>query len=127
MSLFAFTKEAKCGLPTSSSPSTTSFRLMGGRPSTDCHAWTARSCMIEGGDHLHEGTPKIELGCKGILYLEMTSRTAKVDQHSSYAAIAPNPAWRLIHALMTLRDAKGRIKVPGWYKDARRPTARELR
>ncbi|TMA04898.1 MAG: M20/M25/M40 family metallo-hydrolase, partial [Methanobacteriota archaeon] len=36
-------------------------------------------------------------------------------------------AWRLIHALMTLRDAKGRIKVPGWYKDARRPTARELR
>jgi len=28
---------------------------------------------------------------------------------------------------MTLRDAKGRIKVPGWYEDARRPTARELR
>src|SRR5437899_8888689 len=57
----------------------------------------------------------------------MTSRTAKVDQHSSYAAIAPNPAWRLIQALMTLRDAKGRIKVTGWYKDARRPDARELR
>src|SRR2546426_464621 len=87
----------------------------------------ADGATIEGGDHLHEGTPKIELGCKGILYVEMTSRTAKVDQHSSYAAIAPNPAWRLIHALMTLRDAKGRIKVPGWYKDARRPTARELR
>src|SRR5438128_5979539 len=87
----------------------------------------ADGATIEGGDHLHEGTPKIELGCKGILYVEMTSRTAKVDQHSSYAAIAPNPAWRLIHALMTLRDAKGRIKVRGWYKDARRPTARELR
>src|SRR5207245_820524 len=87
----------------------------------------ADGATIEGCDHLHEGTPKIELGCKGILYVEMTSRTAKVDQHSSYAAIAPNPAWRLIHALMTLRDAKGRIKVPGWYKDARRPTARELR
>jgi len=57
----------------------------------------------------------------------MLSRTASVDQHSSYAAIAPNPAWRLIHALMTLRDANGRIKVPGWYEDARRPTARELR
>src|SRR3989454_232076 len=71
--------------------------------------------------------PTIEDGCKGILYVEMTSRTAKVDQHSSYAAIAPNPAWRLIQALMTLRDAKGRIKVTGWYKDARRPTARELR
>jgi acetylornithine deacetylase/succinyl-diaminopimelate desuccinylase-like protein len=87
----------------------------------------ADGATIEGGDHLHEGTPKIELGCKGILYVEMVSRTAAVDQHSSYAAIAPNPAWRLIHALMTLRDAKGRIKVPGWYEDARRPTARELR
>src|SRR5437667_63573 len=41
--------------------------------------------------------------------------------------LAPRPAWRLNHALMTLRDAKGRIKVRGWYKDARRPTARELR
>src|SRR2546427_418706 len=82
----------------------------------------ADGATIEGGDHLHEGTPKIELGCKGILYVEMTSRTAKVDQHSSYAAIAPNPAWRLIQALMTLRDVKGRIKVPGWYKDAPRPT-----
>ena len=87
----------------------------------------ADGATIEGGDHLHEGTPKIELGCKGILYVEMMSRTAKVDQHSSYAAIAPNPAWRLIQALMTLRDVNGRIKVPGWYKDARRPTARELR
>ena len=87
----------------------------------------AEGATIEGGDHLHEGTPKIELGCKGILYVEMTSRTAKVDQHSSYAAIAPNPAWRLIHALMTLRDAKGRIKIAGWYADARRPSARELR
>src|SRR6266581_4440537 len=53
----------------------------------------ADGATIEGGDHLHEGTPKIELGCKGILYVEMKSRTAKVDQHSSYAAIAPNPAW----------------------------------
>ncbi len=87
----------------------------------------ADGATIEGGDHLHEGTPKIELGCKGILYVEMVSRTASVDQHSSYAAIAPNPAWRLMHALMTLRDAKGRIKIPGWYEDARRPTARELR
>lgn len=87
----------------------------------------ADGATIEGGDHLHDGTPKIELGCKGILYVEMTSRTASVDQHSAYAAISPNPGWRLIHALMTLRDAKGRIKVAGWYEDARRPNARELR
>src|SRR5437899_10394822 len=28
---------------------------------------------------------------------------------------------------MTMRDAKGRIKIAGWYADARRPSARELR
>jgi acetylornithine deacetylase/succinyl-diaminopimelate desuccinylase-like protein len=87
----------------------------------------ADGATIEGGDHLPDGTPKIELGCKGILYVELTARTAAVDQHSSYAAIAPNAPWRLIHALNTLRDAKGRITIPGWYEDARRPTARELR
>jgi len=87
----------------------------------------ADGATIEGGDHLHDGTPKIELGCKGILYVELICRTAKVDQHSMYAAISPNPSWRLIHALNTLRDVNGRVKIPGWYEDARRPTARELR
>jgi len=86
----------------------------------------ADGATIEGGDHLHDGTPKIELGCKGILYVELVARTAKVDQHSMYATIAPNAAWRLIHALNTLRDKNGKITIPGWYEDARRPSAREL-
>lgn len=87
----------------------------------------ADGATIEGGDHLGDGRPKIELGCKGILYVDLICRTAKVDQHSSYAAISPNPVWRLIQALNTLRDANGRIRIPGWMEDARRPTARELR
>lgn len=87
----------------------------------------ADGATIEGGDHLHDGTPKIELGCKGTLYVDMICRTAKVDQHSMYAPIAPNPSWRLIHALSTLRNKNGKITIPGWYEDARRPSARELR
>jgi acetylornithine deacetylase/succinyl-diaminopimelate desuccinylase-like protein len=87
----------------------------------------ADGATIEGGDHLHDGRPKIELGCKGTLYVDVICRTAKVDQHSMYAPIAPNPSWRLIHALDTLRNKNGRITIPGWYEDARRPTARELR
>ncbi len=87
----------------------------------------ADGATIEGGDHLHDGTPKIELGCKGTLYVDMICRTAKVDQHSKYAPIAPNPSWRLIHALSTLRNKNGKITIPGWYEDARRPSARELR
>ncbi len=87
----------------------------------------ADGATIEGGDHLADGRPKIELGCKGILYVDLVCRTAKVDQHSMYAAISPNPVWRLIQALDTLRDPKGRLKIPRWTEDARRPTARELR
>lgn len=87
----------------------------------------ADGATIEGGDHLHDGTPKIELGCKGTLYVDMTCRTANVDQHSMYAPIAPNPSWRLIHALNTLRNKDGKVTIPGWYEDARRPSARELR
>ncbi|HLE55081.1 MAG TPA: M20/M25/M40 family metallo-hydrolase [Thermoplasmata archaeon] len=87
----------------------------------------ADGATIEGGDHLHDGTPKVELGCKGTLYVDMIARTAKVDQHSMYAPIAPNPSWRLIHALNTLRNKDGKITIPGWYEDARRPSARELR
>ncbi len=87
----------------------------------------ADGATIEGGDHLHDGTPKIELGCKGTLYVDMIARTAQVDQHSMYAPIAPNPSWRLIHALNTLRNKDGKVTIPGWYEDARRPSARELR
>ncbi len=87
----------------------------------------AEGATIEGGDHTHEGNPKIELGCKGTLYVELVSRTAQVDQHSMYAPIAPNPGWRLIHALNTLRDARGRVTIPGWLEDARKPTPREVR
>jgi acetylornithine deacetylase/succinyl-diaminopimelate desuccinylase-like protein len=87
----------------------------------------ADGATIEGGDHLSDGRPKLELGCKGILYVELVCRTAKVDQHSSYAAITHNPAWRLIECLDQLRSRNGRIRIPRWYENARVPTPEELR
>lgn len=82
---------------------------------------------IEGGDHMADGRPKMELGCKGILYVDLVCRTAKVDQHSSYAAIAPNAPWRLIECLDRLRAPSGRIRIPRWYEGARVPSSEELR
>ncbi len=87
----------------------------------------ADGATIEGGEHLADGRAKLELGCKGILYVDLVCRTAKVDQHSSYAAITPNPAWRLIECLERLRAPNGRIRIPGWYDGARAPTREELR
>jgi acetylornithine deacetylase/succinyl-diaminopimelate desuccinylase-like protein len=81
---------------------------------------------IEGAGHTPEGVPELHLGSKGILYVELRVRTAAVDQHSSLAASLPNPAWRLIAALRAIRDARGRVRIPGFYAGLPRPT-RETR
>ncbi|MEE9237845.1 MAG: M20/M25/M40 family metallo-hydrolase [Thermoplasmata archaeon] len=81
---------------------------------------------IEGSGHALDGTPTIQLGSKGILYVELTVSTAKVDQHSSLATSIPNPAWRLIAALRTLRDDEGRVLIPSFYDNVHRPTEEEL-
>ncbi len=86
----------------------------------------ADGATIEGSGHTAEGTPTMHLGSKGILYVELTVRTATVDQHSSLAVSIPNPAWRLIAALRTLRDEDGKILIPGFYDNAHRPTEEEL-
>ncbi|HSE96576.1 MAG TPA: M20/M25/M40 family metallo-hydrolase [Methylomirabilota bacterium] len=81
---------------------------------------------IEAGGHTPEGRPELYMGSKGILYVELRARTAAVDQHSSLAAVLPNPAWRLIAALRTLRDERGRILIPGFYDGVARPTREDL-
>jgi acetylornithine deacetylase/succinyl-diaminopimelate desuccinylase-like protein len=66
------------------------------------------------------------MGSKGILYVELRTRTADVDQHSSLAAVLPNPAWRLLAALRAIRDDRGRVLVPGFYDGIARPTKEDL-
>ena len=87
----------------------------------------ADGATIEGGEHLADGRPRMDLGCKGILYVDLVCRTARVDQHSSYAAITPNAAWRLIECLDRLRAPNGRIRIPRWNENARTPSPEELR
>jgi len=86
----------------------------------------ADGATIEGGEHSMAGIPKVQFGCKGTLYVELTARTAAVDQHSMWAAILPNAAWRLHAALRTLRDERGKILIPGWAETAVRPTRQML-
>lgn len=82
----------------------------------------ADACIWEAGYTDPQGRQEIYLGAKGILYVELTARTAKVDLHSSWATIVPNAAWRLLCALQTLRDAEGRVLIPGFYDRVRAPT-----
>jgi acetylornithine deacetylase/succinyl-diaminopimelate desuccinylase-like protein len=71
--------------------------------------------------------PIINLGMKGMLYVEVIATGPSTDIHSSLAAIVPSPAWRLVKALNTIFDDRnGKITIRGWYSEAQNFTNEEL-
>lgn len=80
------------------------------------------------GDGVDEkGRPVITLGAKGIIYVELRAKGARRDVHSSRAPLVPNPAWRLIWALASIKGPDEVIRISGWYDDVQPPTDEELR
>ena len=70
--------------------------------------------------HYHEsGRPQINLGVKGLCYVEITLTEAETDLHSMMASCIHNPAWRMIQLLSTMQDAEGNITIDGFYDDVR--------
>ena len=86
----------------------------------------ADACIWESGEVGWEDRPLICLGAKGILYVELKVEGANRDVHSSMATIVPNPAWRLISALSTLKDPRGNVLIEGFYDEVVPPTPEEL-
>ncbi|MGI0037068.1 MAG: M20/M25/M40 family metallo-hydrolase [Nitrososphaera sp.] len=70
--------------------------------------------------------PIISLGMKGLLYVELVAEGPSRDAHSSLAVLIENPAWRLVSALASMRDANGRILITEWYKEVRDFTRDEI-
>jgi len=85
----------------------------------------ADACLWEGGGVNWQGQPQITLGAKGLLYLEMEARGANRDAHSSYATVLPNPAWRLLWALTTLKDSQENILIDGFHQRVRPASPQE--
>jgi acetylornithine deacetylase/succinyl-diaminopimelate desuccinylase-like protein len=75
----------------------------------------ADACIWECGGVNWRDEPVISLGLKGILYVELEARGASQDLHSSMATVVPNPAWRLVWALASLKDAEENIRIDGFY------------
>jgi len=73
-----------------------------------------------------KGRPVVTLGAKGMLHVEFKARGPKVDVHSSKAPLVPNPAWRLVWMLSTLKGPDEKIKIQGWYDDVLPPNEKEL-
>lgn len=85
----------------------------------------ADGCIWEGGGKDFNGRIRLSCGLKGICYVELSARGANTDMHSSRATIVPNPAWRLIWALASLKGPDEHVLIEGFYDQVLAPTPRE--
>ncbi len=73
-----------------------------------------------------DGQAMLVLGPRGILAVELSVRTLTRDAHSGEGHIMPSAAWRLIWALSSLKGPDERVRIRGFYDDAREPSALAL-
>ena len=72
--------------------------------------------------------PTLCVGLRGLVYTEIEAKGAMTDLHSGmYGGAAPNPLFALIEIISKLKDAKGHILIPGFYKGVKAPSKDELK
>jgi acetylornithine deacetylase/succinyl-diaminopimelate desuccinylase-like protein len=72
------------------------------------------------------GVPSICYGLRGLAYLQIDVTGTSGDLHSgSFGGAVVNPANALVTMLASLKDARGKVKIPGFYDDVRKLTAAE--
>ena len=78
--------------------------------------------------HLYaEGLPTLCIGLRGLVYMEIEATGPMRDLHSGlYGGAAPNAVFGLVELLSKIKDANGKILVPGIYDDVEAPAAAEL-
>jgi len=85
----------------------------------------ADGSLWEGDGFNEKGQAKINMGFRGMLYVEYSVDVMKQDAHSGNAHKLPSGAWRLVKALSNLKDKNGRVLIPGFYDDVRAPIEAE--
>jgi acetylornithine deacetylase/succinyl-diaminopimelate desuccinylase-like protein len=85
----------------------------------------ADACIWEAGQVDNDDRPIVWLGLRGLLSVQLNVRTMKHDAHSGWAHALPNAAWRLIEALVTLRDVNGNVTIDGFSDALTGPTPRQ--
>ena len=72
--------------------------------------------------------PTLCVGLRGLVYTEIEAQGAKTDLHSGmYGGAAPNPLFALVEIISKLKDAKGHVLIPGFYKGVKAPSKAELK
>ena len=73
-----------------------------------------------------EGIPTLCIGLRGLIYTEIEATGPARDLHSGlYGGAAPNAVFGLVELLAKLKDADGRILIPGMYDDVAAPAPAE--
>ena len=71
--------------------------------------------------------PTLCVGLRGMIYTEIEARGARTDLHSvMYGGAAPNPFIALAQIIAQLKDAKGKVLIPGFYDKVQKPSDAEL-
>jgi acetylornithine deacetylase/succinyl-diaminopimelate desuccinylase-like protein len=74
------------------------------------------------------GLPTLCTGLRGMIYTEIEARGAKTDLHSGmYGGAAPNPFIALAQVIAGMKDADGKILIPGIYDNVDAPSEAELK
>jgi acetylornithine deacetylase/succinyl-diaminopimelate desuccinylase-like protein len=73
----------------------------------------------EGGEVDWNGRPILSLGFKGILTVELEARGTSHDAHSYWAPLLPNPAWKMVWMLSSIKNMNEKIAIPRWYDDVK--------
>lgn len=72
--------------------------------------------LIMDGPRHTSNEPTLSYGARGIADMTLTTYGPKVPQHSGhYGNYSPNPALLLAQLLASMKDAEGRVVIPGFY------------
>ncbi|HTJ14370.1 MAG TPA: dipeptidase [Dinghuibacter sp.] len=65
-------------------------------------------------------TPSIDVGLRGLSYIEVTVTGPNRDLHSGvYGGAIGNPVTTLAEMIASMHDAHGRVNIPGFYEDVK--------
>ena len=84
--------------------------------------FSSDGCIWEFGGKDEEENFVIQTGVKGMAYFDLVVESADVDIHSSLGAVIDNAAWRLTHALASLRNKDNQVLVEGFYDNIEEPS-----
>jgi acetylornithine deacetylase/succinyl-diaminopimelate desuccinylase-like protein len=71
-------------------------------------------CLWPTGGYAPDGRAMISLGTKGILTVELRSRTMNQDGDSALAGVLPSAAWRIAWALNAIKGDTEEIRISGF-------------